>query len=89
MSFLERFFGARSSQGSKDEAKARLKMVLMHDQVDLTPAQLEAMKTELVAVIARYVEVDQENVDLRLEKAENRVSVISKVPVRRVNVKAG
>jgi septum formation topological specificity factor MinE len=41
-SFFERFFGGRSS-GSKEEAKSRLKMVLMHDQVDLTPAQMEAM----------------------------------------------
>jgi septum formation topological specificity factor MinE len=36
---LNRFFKTR--QSSKDEAKQRLKFLLIHDQVDLTPAQLD------------------------------------------------
>ena len=37
------FSGTRSS---KDEAKQRLKAILIHDQVDLTPAQMDLMKAE-------------------------------------------
>ena len=36
----------READGSKEDAKARLKFLLVHDQVDLTPAQMEAMKAE-------------------------------------------
>jgi len=86
-SFFDRFFGGRA-QGSKEDAKSRLKVVLMHDQVDLTPAQMEKMKDELCAVIARYADVDKDHVELRLERINNRLSVVSSVPVRRVHARA-
>ncbi len=38
---------------SKEDAKQRLKILLIHDQVDLTPAQLEAMQEEITAVIQK------------------------------------
>jgi septum formation topological specificity factor MinE len=31
--FLDRFFGTPKGTGSKEDAKSRLKVVLMHDQV--------------------------------------------------------
>ena len=55
--FLNRIF--QKENGSKEEAKARLKFLLVHDQVDLTPAQIESMKTEIMEVISRYVDVDR------------------------------
>ena len=82
--FFERFFGGGKVTGSKDDAKSRLKVVLMHDQVNLTPAQMESLKGEICAVIARYAEVDQDNVELRLERVDNRISVVSNIPVRRI-----
>ncbi len=82
MSLLDKFFG--NTKGSKDEAKARLKLLLVHDQVDLTPSQLDAMRAEIAAVVARYAEVDMDKVDIRLEKAHDQVRLTSSVPVRRV-----
>lgn len=80
---LSRLLGER--RNSKDEAKQRLKLLLIHDQVDLSQAQLEAMKTEILEVIARYVEIDPASVDFRLHKENNTVALVSNVPVRRVN----
>ena len=89
MSLFDRFFNGRSSAaGSKEDAKSRLKILLVHDQVDLTPQQMQAMKAEILDVIARYCEVDREHVDVRLEKADNGISVVSSVPVRRVTQRA-
>ncbi len=87
MNLLDRFFG-RVPAGSKEDAKSRLKILLVHDQVDLTPSQMQAMKAEILDVIARYCEVDREHVDVRLEKADNGISVVSSVPVRRVTQRA-
>lgn len=86
MSFLDRFFGTARTQGpgSAGDAKQRLKVLLVHDQVDLSPAQMERMKAEIMEVIARYAEVDPDKVVLRLEKADDHVSVVSSVAVRRV-----
>lgn len=82
-------FLRRREKGSKDDAKARLKFLLVHDQVDLTPAQMEAMKSELIEVISRYVEIDnQEGVDFRLEREEGAVALVSNIPVRRVTARA-
>lgn len=69
---------------SKDEAKQRLKFLLIHDQVDLTPAQLEAMKVELMAVIKKYVEIDPQNCELKLARGEDSIELVSSVPVQRV-----
>jgi len=89
MSILDRFFGTvRGGGGSKEDAKSRLKVLLLHDQVDLSPQQMEAMKSEILDVIARYCEVDRQRVDVRLEKAEDQVSVVSSVPLRRVTGRA-
>ena len=61
---LNRLLGER--RNSKDEAKQRLKLLLIHDQVDLSQAQLEAMKNEIMEVIGRYVEIDPDSVEFRL-----------------------
>lgn len=81
---INRFLG-RSQKASKEDAKQRLKFLLIHDQVDLTPGQLDQMKAEILEVIARYVEVEgSENTEFKLEKGEGHVALVSSVPVRRV-----
>jgi len=83
---INRFFGSRPK--SKEDAKSRLKLILMHDQVDLTPSELERMKAEIIDVISRYVEVDDSHVEFRLNRAEDGVQLVSSVPVRRVTARA-
>lgn len=79
---ISRFFTRAKS--SKEDAKQRLKFLLIHDQVDLTPGQLEQMKTEILEVIARYVEVDDGDTEFKLERDDNQVALVSSIPVRRV-----
>jgi cell division topological specificity factor len=83
---LNRLLGAEG--GSKSDAKQRLKFLLIHDQVDLTPAAMESMKEEILQVIARYVEVDQEEVTFKLDREDGQVSLVSTMPVRRVTARA-
>lgn len=76
-------------QSSKDEAKQRLKLLLIHDQINLTPAQLERMKAEILDVIAQYCEVDDvEQVEFKLNRLESSVVLHSLIPVRRVTARA-
>ena len=84
--FLQRMFS--SSKGSKNDAKQRLKVLLIHDQVDLTQAQMEMMREEVVAVIRKYVEIDDEGVEFRLDRNESGVELAASVPVRRVTARA-
>lgn len=86
MNLLDRLFSARSP-GSKEDAKSRLKILLVHDQVDLTPTQMDAMRAEIAAVIARFAEIEPGKVDLRLERGDDGVNLVSSVAVRRVNAR--
>ena len=69
---------------SKEAAKQRLKVLLIPDQVALTPAQLAAMQEAITAVIQKYVEIDRDNSVVRLERGDDRIALISSEPVRRV-----
>jgi cell division topological specificity factor len=86
LELLNRIFTKET--GSKEQAKARLKFLLVHDQVDLTPAQIESMKTEIMEVISRYVEVDKSCADFRLQKEAGGVALVSNIPVTRVTARA-
>ena len=86
LELINKFFN--KDTGSKEEAKARLKFLLVHDQVDLTPSQIESMKTEIMEVIARYVEVDKSGADFKLQKEAGGVALVSNIPVSRVTARA-
>jgi cell division topological specificity factor len=78
----------RPEKTSKDDAKQRLKVLLIHDQVALSPGQMDAMREEIMQVIAKYVEVESDGVEFRLSREEGSISLVSNVPVRRVTARA-
>lgn len=82
MSFLESLFGKRSR--SSDIARDRLLTVLVHDRVKLTPDMLDQLKTELSAVIARYVPaVDAGAIEVTLLRGESSDHLKADIPLRR------
>ena len=56
---------------SKDTAKERLHLVLMKDRAIVSADFLELMKQEIIEVIKKYVEVDEEAIDVRLTNKSN------------------
>jgi cell division topological specificity factor len=87
--YLHRLFRPGSGPSSKDDAKQRLKLLLVHDQIDIPPLQLERMKAEILEVVARYCEIESgEEVEFRLHRSDGHVAVVSSVPVKRVHVRS-
>jgi cell division topological specificity factor len=82
VSFLERLLG--KSDKSKSVAKDRLKLVLMHDRADIPAPMLEQMRAEVIEVIRRYVEIDESQLTVGLEREDNQVALVANIPVRRV-----
>lgn len=76
----ERLFGSR--QSSAGQAKERLKLVLIHDRTDLTPAQMEKMKNELLQVISRYIEIDAEAVNISMMQEGREQRLVADIPLR-------
>ncbi len=77
MSLLDILFGKKKSTASV--AKERLQIILAHERVTLndngeeskTPEWLPALQKELVAVIAKYIKIEQDALSVNLEKRDN------------------
>ena len=68
---------------SKSVATNRLKLVLMQDRTNLTPRILEQMRSELIELLSRYVELDKELLDLNFEQEGDQVALMLSIPVIR------
>lgn len=84
LDFLTKFFGRGES--SKSQAKERLRLVLLSDRVSLAPETFDAMKTEMLSVVQRYLDIDERGLDFHFENAERRFMLLANIPV--VNVKS-
>ena len=51
---------------SKETAKERLHLVLMQDRANVSADFLELMKQEIIEVIKKYKEVEEDSIDVRL-----------------------
>ena len=87
LDFLSRIFGKDNST-SKDIAKERLRLVLVHDRASVTPEFLEDIKGELLAVIKEYMEVDEDEIKVSLDNMEDSVALVANIPVKRMKRKA-
>lgn len=81
-SFFESLFGR--DRKSANQAKERLKLVLIHDRTDLTPAMMQAMKDELIGVISRYVEIDPAAVEIAMQQEGREQRLVADIPLRPV-----
>lgn len=70
---------------SASNAKERLQLVLVHDRTDLTPAQLEALKDDLLKAISRYIDIDPEAVQIGLERDGREQRLVADIPLRSVS----
>ena len=79
---------------SKDVAKERLKLVLIHDRANVSPQFLEMVKGEIIKVIQHYMEIDEEALDIQITKTESKngegivPALIASIPIKGVK-KAG
>ena len=57
--------------GSKNVAKDRLKLVLIHDRANVSTQLLEMLKTDIIKVISNYMEIDEAELDIQISSAMN------------------
>lgn len=59
------------SSNSKDTAKERLHLVLVQDRANVSADFLELMKQEIIDVIKKYIEIEEDSIDVRLTNNGN------------------
>lgn len=68
---------------SKNVAVNRMKLVLMQDRTNLTPYLLEKMRGEMIEVLAKYVEMDKDALELNFEQEGDQMALMLSIPVIR------
>jgi cell division topological specificity factor len=79
MSFFDRLFGKKNSAES---AKERLQLVLIHDRTDLTPAELDSLRDDLITTISRHVEIDVQAMQIGVEHDGRSQRLVADIPIK-------
>lgn len=79
MNSFNRLFGR--PQNSSHVAKNRLRQTLVHDRANLSPGKMDHLKADLAQVISRYVEIDQDRMNISLTDANRQSCLTAHVPV--------
>jgi cell division topological specificity factor len=79
MTFFDRLFGKKKSA---DNAKERLQLVLIHDRTDLTPAELDSLRDDLIATISRHVEIDAASMQFGVEHDGRSQRLVADIPLK-------
>lgn len=67
MAFIDFFKKKTSGTVAKD----RLKLVLVSDRAGCSPEIMEQIKNDIIAVISKYVVIDQEGLDIKITQTES------------------
>ena len=76
---------------SSDIAKDRLKLLLVSDRANCSPETMELIKNDIITVIAKYMEIDSEGLDIQITQTEsdgNNGSVpalIANIPIKELH----
>lgn len=77
----------KNKTSSKDTAKERLQLVLIHDRANVSPEFLEMLKGEILEVISKHIEINQNEFDIQLtqttsEDGKRKVpALVANIPI--------
>ncbi len=78
---LNKLLGRQPASAAK--ARERLQLVLAHDRADLSPDLLDQMREEILAVVAKYVEIDMDGGAVSLETEDRMTALVANLPIKR------
>jgi cell division topological specificity factor len=78
--FLTKIFG-KDGSNSKDVAKKRLQLVLVHDRASISPEILNKLKEDMIRLISHYLEIDEVALQVTLENEKDTVALVANIPI--------
>ena len=80
---IQKLFG-KESASSKDIAKERLRLVLVHDRVNVSPQFMEVLKDDMIRVISNYMDINEKDMEVNLTNTKTSVALVANIPVNRM-----
>src|SRR5215469_3684040 len=80
------FMNSRKKLTPGELAVERLKVVLVHDRIKINPELLDLIRDDLLAVISRRLEVDEQNLEISLAREDHWDKLHANVPIKRQKV---
>ena len=80
----------RNRRNSKDVARERLKLVLVHDRANVSPQFLEMLKSEIMQVISNYMEIQNDELDIQVTRTKSDdgeslvPALIANIPIKKM-----
>ena len=75
----------KDQERSKDTARNRLRLVLIQDRLDLSPALMADMKREIWEVVSRYMVVDDDFIEFEIRRLDELMVLVSNIQVKELN----
>ena len=83
-------FFNKGGNKSKNVAKERLKLVLVHDRANVSPQFLDMIKGDIIEVIKDYIEVDEGGIEINLTKTKREEdnamvpALVANIPIKKM-----
>ena len=87
---LFKLFSKGESNNSKDIAKERLQLLLIHDRANVSPQFLEMIKGEIMNVISDYIEIDESGLEFKLTRTKRDgdnstvPALVANIPIKKM-----
>lgn len=90
-----KLFNRSDERQSKNVAKERLKLVLVHDRANVSPQFLDMIKGDILSVIQDYIEVDEEGIEISMTRTKRDLdnamipALVANIPIKKMKNKMG
>ena len=77
-------------KNSADEARDRLKLLLVSDRSNCSPETMELIKNDIIKVISKYMEIDPQGLDIQITQNDEEHSgpaLFANIPIREMKKK--
>jgi len=81
------FFGLFDRKPKSGQiAKNRLQLVLFQDRMNTSPQMLEMLKSDLIAVLANYVDIDEDGLNIKISTPDGDGPSTGESPALMANI---
>ena len=75
----------KNRERTKDTARQRMRLVLMHDRLDMAPDTMENMKREIWEVVSRYMVVEDDFMEFEIRRLDELMVLVSNIQVKELD----